>query len=131
MGVSLLTGACFTVGILVVLFVNDVYEERSYEEDVWVDTPENVFIENHAPKENSPRFAVVGEIRNESEHEWESLSVELEIYAGSALMNTCRNSFQYIPARSSKPFEVGCYDVSGSGLPDNVRYEIEVTSGRR
>lgn len=131
MGVSLLTGICFTVGVLLVLLAKDIYVEKSAEEETWVDTPDGVVISSHEIKDSAPRFTIVGEIHNSSPYDWKTIWIDVAVYAGSALVNTCDDSFRHIPAQSSKPFEVQCYDVSGSNLPDNVSYEVLIKSGRR
>ncbi len=131
MGVSLLTGVCFTIGVLLVLLAKDIYVERSAEEETWVDAPEGVVVASHHFKGNAPRFTVVGEIHNGSPYDWKTIWVDVAVYAGDALVNSCDDSFRHFPAQTSKPFEVRCYDVAGSNLPDNIHYEVRVKSGRR
>jgi len=131
MGISLLTGISFTAGVLLVLLSRDVYEEKAEDGETWESNPASIAIEHHSVKANEPRFTVIGAIRNESEHDWERVWLDIRVFADSALVNTCDESVGYIAAQASKQFEIGCYDIAGFGLPDNINYEISVRSGLR
>ncbi len=131
MFVSLLTGISFTIGVMLILLVKDIYTESQAEEETWVDYPEGVVIASHQIKPNAPRLTITGEIHNGSPFDLKSVWVDVDVFAGSALVNTCDDSFRHIPADSSKPFEVQCYDVAGTNLPDFIRYEVRVRTGLR
>jgi hypothetical protein len=131
MFISFLTGASFTIGILLVLLGKDIYLEKSSEEETWVELPNEVTIVNHAIKPNAVKFTIVGEIRNNSSYDWKRIWIEADIFAGTALVNSCDESFRDIPANATRPFELQCYDTAGTNLPDNIRYEVRVRTGLR
>ena len=131
MSISLLTGICFATGIMVVMLLWDVYVASIVEEETWVDQPSDVTIRNHSMKPNSARFTIVGEIQNDSSHDWKTVWLDADIFADSALVNSCEDTFRHIPARSATPFELQCYDIAGMNLPDNIRYEVRVRTGLR
>lgn len=130
-GISLLTGISFTLGVLLVLLAKDVYEEQEESDEMWESNPASIVIEQHSIKTNEPRFTVVGEVRNDSEQDWKRIWIDVRVFADSALVNTCDESVGYVAAQSSKHFEIRCYDIAGSNLPDNIHYEINIRSGLR
>lgn len=129
MFVSLLTGISFTVGVMLILLAKDIYVEKQGEDETWVDYPEGVVVTNHSIKPNMPRLTIVGEIHNGSSQHLKSVWVDVDVFAGHALVNTCDDSFRHVPAQTSKPFEVQCCDVAGTDLPDYIRYEVRVRTG--
>jgi hypothetical protein len=131
MGISLLTGISFTIGVLIVLLARDIYEEQEESDEMWESNPASIVIEQHSIKSNEPRFTVVGDVRNDSDQDWKRVWIDVRVFAGSALVNTCDESVGYIAAQSNKRFEVRCYDIAGSDLPDNIHYEISIRSGLR
>lgn len=128
---SLLTGISFTIGVLLIVLVKENYVENQADNETWVDYPEGVVITSHQIKPNAPRLTIIGEIHNGSPYDLKSVWVNIDVFAGSALVNNCDDDFRHLPANSSKPFEVRCYDVAGTNLPDFIRYEVRVRTGLR
>lgn len=114
---------------MLVLLAKDIYVEKQADDEIWLDYPEGVAIKNHSIKPNMPRLTIVGEIHNGSSHDLKSVWVDVDVFAGPALVNTCDDSFRHVPAQASKPFEVQCYDVAGTNLHDYIRYEVRVRTG--
>lgn len=87
MFVSLLSGISFTVGVLLILLLKDSYIENQANEETWVDYPEGIVIASHQNEPNSPRLTKTGEIRNSSPYDLQSVWVDVNVFAGSALVN--------------------------------------------
>jgi hypothetical protein len=130
MGVSLATGIAFVVGISVAGIAFDSVNGGWQDEKIHVNLPEGVTIEEHQRRPGD-KFLVEGVIRNATEHDWQSIYVEMTIFAGDAKMNNCDAGIKGVVANSTRQFRIQCFGVSGSGLPSNVRYDIVLSHGFR
>lgn len=130
MGVSLATGCAFMVGITIASIALDSVNGGWQDEKIHVNLPEGVTIEEHQ-RRSGDKFLVEGVIRNATEHDWQSIYVEVTIFAGDAKMNDCDAGIKGVDANSTRQFRIQCFGVSGSGLPGNVRYEVVASHGFR
>ena len=127
--ISLATGICFAAGFVLVILIweGDVLE--SDEDLTWIGNPDGVMVANHSIDATAHDFTVVGTVQNDSSHDWDTIHLELDVYAGKALVNNCDGDVQEVPPKSERSFRVECYQVSGQNLPDNIHYMLRVRSG--
>ncbi len=130
--VSLATGASFTAGVVIVIVLYQVIE-GSFAEDrkTWIVDPDVVFIEKHSFVPEQPTYTVRGVIRNRGDDLWQTATIHIDVYAGSAHMNTCVDDVYEIEPRSTRDFQISCRNVGGQDLPDNVSYKIDIRYGYR
>ena len=129
--ISLATGICFATGFLfiVAIWEGDVFDGN--DDKTWIGNPNGVTIANHSIDAESHDFTVTGTIRNDSIHNWDTIHIELDVYADEALVNNCDGDVREVPPDSERKFRVECYQVSGQNLPDNIHYKLRVRSGFR
>ena len=137
MSISLLTGTSFAIGVMLVLFAADRLQKES-EDDTWTDIEDGILadrpsvtITSHSVKPSTMTLTIVGEVRNDSQYDWKRIWFDWDIFADTALVNSCDNVFDDLPAKSTRSFEFRCRDVAGTNLPENIRYEVRVKSGIR
>ena len=128
--ISLLTGSYLAVGFILVMLATDHVDLASSDDDEsWVDVPDQVSIAQAAIKPDQERLTIAGEIRNDAPHGWRSVWVSANVYVGAALMNRCFEVVRNVPKRSNTPFEIQCDWTTGTGLPDQIRFTMNVTNG--
>ena len=126
---SLVTGFCFAAGIFGAL---SLFEETNQNLNrTYVDMPSGFEFQNHKILEGEPKFTIEGELINTQDIEWANVQLEARIYAGSAYMTYCRNSFDYVGKKSSRNFRLGCRETSGINLPENISYKLSVIRATR
>ncbi len=132
-GVGFLSGIGLGIGFLAVIFASETYfgGANDPESRTWEDDPPGLAITNHSTRPNMGQLTIVGEIENRSAFDWDTVWITAKILADDALVNNCEDTVRNLPANSTKGFEIRCYDVSGSGLPDNVRYELAIRTSVR
>ena len=132
-GVGFLSGIGLGIGFLAVIFVVETYFGESGDPGprTWEDDPPGLAITKHSTRPNMGQLTIVGDVENSSAFDWDTVWITARILAGDALVNNCEDTVRNLPANSTKEFEIKCYDVSGSGLPDNVRYELVIRTSVR
>ena len=128
---SLVMGICFVIGIAVAIFLIEGSLVPPYDDHTWINEPEGVTVVDHRPDSAAPDLTIIGAIRNESAHLWDTINLEVNVFAGEALVNSCNGSVQEIPPGSDRSFRIRCLQASGQNLPDNVHYRVHVRSGFR
>ena len=130
--ISLLTGISFTAGVIVVMILYELYEERQIRDDRrWVESPVGIEITEHRRLPDTEKFTVVGKLRNDSGYAWDELDIDMDVLAGESLMNRCTDEVHEVNLGEVRRFEVSCYDASGRNVPDNIRYEVRIATGRQ
>jgi hypothetical protein len=120
----LISGFFLALGALIALgLFRDLVQTSA---PAFIDHPAGFAFIDHRRVKNQPRFTVKGIIRNRGDMAWEKVKIVLRIYAGDAYMTWCRGGVDDMPARGEKHFQVVCKDTSGSGIPDNVTYDLFV-----
>ncbi len=129
---SFVSGAAFVLGVGVVAAALSLYYERDRRPDlVFVPLPAGVEVLEHARVNDTPYFSVQGVVENTSEQDWAEVSLEMDILAGTALMNSCSGNVRRVPPSSRRAFLVECYRVAGTSLPHNVTYRIRIEGARK
>jgi hypothetical protein len=129
---SLVTGASFTLGVVVIIIAYQMLKDHWAEDRrSWIGDPEDLRIVEHEVVPNQNRFTVRGTIENSGDYLWSIASVNIRLFAGQAQVNACNDDVWEIPPNSTRDFELYCRGVSGINLPTNIRYEIGVSSGSR
>ncbi len=126
--ISFATGISFVIGIGVASMVFDAFENGFSGEQEYVKLPEDVNIIEHKLK-SGKHFIVEGALSNNSNQDWDTVIVEVVIFAGNAELNDCDERVADVLANGKRNFQVECYGVSGVGLPSNIRYEISARTG--
>ena len=102
------------------------------EEPEYIRLPPEVRILEHAHVPGTPSFTIRGVIENAGATEWTGTSIEAVIKAGGAQMNRCDPQIDgKFPPKSRRAFQIECYGVSGSDVPDNISYELSVRYARK
>lgn len=127
--ISLATGICFMLGITLVVLLVEGFAFPDIDELTWVGDPDGVTVVHHRPDETARDFTVTGAILNESARHWDTIHLELDVYASEALVNNCDGEVREIPSGAERNFRIKCYQVSGQNLPDNIHYRLRVRSG--
>lgn len=97
----------------------------------YIQLPENVRVIEHGVVKGTPSLTVRGVIENFGSEEWLDVSVQASIFAGDAQVNSCeRNIGGKLGPGERSAFQVECYGVAGSNLPDNITYKISVKHAR-
>ena len=126
--VTLVTSGLIILSAMFLMFVyldNDVKPKRY----IYIDNPNGIEITNHNKNNDLNKYTVTGTMKNNTETEWHRVRISIKIYAGTAYMNSCSESYAYLSANSSKKFSLACREISGSNIPNNVTYKIFVTQG--
>lgn len=133
--VSLISGICFALGVAGVIFIASGWDKEGGplgEEPEYIRLPPEVRILEHAHVPGTPSFTIRGVIENAGATEWTGTSIEAVIKAGGAQMNRCDTQIdgKFSP-KSRRAFQIECYGVSGSDVPDNISYELSVRYARK
>ncbi|MGA7981615.1 MAG: hypothetical protein WCA32_15510 [Chromatiaceae bacterium] len=121
---SLITGLCFGAGVLTSVAI--YREVKATLAPATVDFPQGFDFPTHERVRDQARFTVRGTIRNSGDTGWDTVKIVAGIYAGSAYMTYCWSDLRYVPARSTRPFEVICKNTEGTKVPDNITYRLSV-----
>lgn len=130
----------FVVGILFQLGRDSIryFEFERYARAVaWAEhfehfvvRPEDFEITQVTPSDEESELALVGLVRNRSNAIWSRLDIRIVIRVGDAQVNVCSSPqlFSLSPGESQR-FHVRCSNVSGRGLPQNIRFDARVAGG--
>ncbi len=127
--ISLITGLCFVAGGFIAVSIFDSIESndsKRQENLYYVRQPENILISEHRTVQNMPYLTVQGMLKNNSELTYYYVNVEMHVFAGDALMNTCDFKVYNINSNSERIFKNECNGVSGTNLPNNINYKLNI-----
>nr|CAP48022.1 putative integron gene cassette protein [uncultured bacterium] len=128
---SLITGICFAGGLILAgILASHFYNDKSsFPELQYTNFPAGLIVIRHSVVQGRPSFTIRGSVKNTSSETWQRVSLIVDIRAGDALVNQCENDIrgEFLPD-TERAFEIECYRVSGSNLPDNVSYHVAVKS---
>ena len=127
---SLVTGLAFATGIALVIMAYAWNESRHGQRGEWVNSPNHLTIISDSQVPNMMNFTVQGVVENSGEVSYNSISLEILIRAGDAIVNECTTSVGQVDAMSKKAFTSECRNVAGTNLPQNVSYEISINSAQ-
>ena len=127
---SLVTGLAFATGIALVIMAYTWNESRHGQRGEWVNSPNHLTIISDSQVPNMMNFTVQGVVENSGEVSYNSISLEILIRAGDAIVNKCTTSVGQVDAMSKKAFTSECWNVAGTNLPQNVSYEISINSAQ-
>ena len=115
-----------TVIYLLVLFAENKDRVKRY---TYTDNPAGIEISKHVKSNDINKYTVAGTMKNNTKTVWHKVRISIKIYAGKAYMNSCNQSYNYLPAHSSKDFSISCREIPGSNIPQNINYKIFITQG--
>ncbi|QSX79377.1 hypothetical protein [Agrilutibacter solisilvae] len=128
---SLVTGVFFCLGLVLTYLVFDhfVPGDPVPKDLVYVRLPGDLKVTRHLKVAGRPHMTIQGVVQNTGRTTWETVNVEVAVKAGGALVNQCDSDIRgvFLPGES-RTFEISCFYVAGSGLPDNISYEIAIRS---
>lgn len=130
---SLVTGMAFALGMFLIFLAADAWNRGpgASTDDQWVDHPAGLVVAESQRIEGTPTLTIQGVVENRGDRIWSQVSVEATILAGAAQVNQCEESTRGpIAPGERRPFQIECFKVAGSGLPDNIRYQLSVASAR-
>jgi hypothetical protein len=128
---SLVTGIFFAIGLILVgVVTTEFYDDKeSMPELKYTRLPGGFSIVEHSVAQGRPSLTIHGRVKNNSTKAWQQVSLSADIKAGDALVNQCETDVRGdFPPSSERSFEIECYHVSGSNLPDNISYQLSVVS---
>jgi uncharacterized protein (TIGR02588 family) len=128
---SLVTGIFFAIGLILVgVVATEFYDDKdSMPELEYTRLPGGFSVVEHSVVKGRPSFTIRGRVKNSSAETWQQVRLSADIKAGDALVNQCETEIHGdFPPSSERSFEIECYHVSGSNLPDNISYQLSVVS---
>lgn len=131
---STISGICFTLAVIGVLLAFDALSSGSgfsQAEIDYIQLPEEVRVVEHETVLGTPNLTIRGVIENFGKEEWLDVSVHAAVFAGEAQVNSCdRNIGGKLGPGKRAAFQIECYGISGSNLPENISYKLSVRHAR-
>ena len=129
---SFITGFAFILGLVAATFLYDSFQSETEDKVTSkVVAPEGFEFTNHSREIGAAKFTVAGTLKNTSSQNWDSVHVSVTVTAGQAQLNYCGKTIKGVLANSEVNFEVKCSDAAGSGLPENIGYQLKVEHGKQ
>jgi hypothetical protein len=128
---ALLTGIFFCLGIMLIGFIAVHFnaDERSKPDLTYTHFPKDVRITHFYQVPGMPELTIRGSVENTGTTIWKQVVIEASIRVGGTLMNRCETDvFGSFPSHATREFQIKCFNVAGSNLPNNTSYELVVSS---
>ena len=125
-GASILIGFFLGSGVYLsnLLFKTEVPDEPEIKTE-YVSYPKDIQVINHHQTDNKHNFTVQGILKNTGNHNWWSIELELQIYAGKARMMTYSSTKRLLRSKDEIEFFITGRRTQGN-VPKNVTYKIIV-----
>lgn len=129
---ALSTGIFFALGVAVCFYAFEHLSAAGTSGNADLERiklPTDLRIGSHERVEGTPNLTIVGVVENAGASAWSNASIEAEVLADGARVNECHATVNgAIPPGTRRAFQIECWNVSGTNLPESIGYRLQVSS---